>query len=81
MGVLHIQNEIHVQFFLLKKGAVKIGTKEQARKNGREQGEWGKLSKGAGSIDPPPQQSLICVLFLTETVYQPSLSVLSNVNI
>ncbi len=27
--------------------------KEQAQKNGREQGGRGKMSKGAGSIDPP----------------------------
>ena len=33
-----------------QKGAVKIGKKEQAPKNGREQGEWGKMS---GSIEPP----------------------------
>ena len=32
---------------------VKIAWKEQAPKNGREQGERGKISKGAGSIDPP----------------------------
>ncbi len=36
-----------------EKGAVKIGKKERAPKNGREQGEQGKMSKGAGSIDPP----------------------------
>ncbi len=36
-----------------EKGAVKIGKKEQAMKNGREQGEGGKMSKGAWSIDPP----------------------------
>ncbi len=36
-----------------EKGAVKIGQKERAPKNEREQGEWGKMSKGAGSIDPP----------------------------
>ncbi len=36
-----------------EKGAVKIGKKERAPKNGREQGERGKKSKGAGSIDPP----------------------------
>ncbi len=36
-----------------EKGAVKIGTKERVPKNGREQGERGKLSKGAWSIDPP----------------------------
>ncbi len=36
-----------------EKGAVKIGKKERALKSGREQGEWGKMSKGAGSIDPP----------------------------
>ncbi len=34
-------------------GAVKIGKKERALKNGREQGERGKMSKGVGSIDPP----------------------------
>ncbi len=34
-----------------EKGAVKIGKKERVSKNGREQGE---ISKGAGSIDPPP---------------------------
>ncbi len=32
---------------------MKIGKKERALKNGREQGERGKMSKGAGSIDPP----------------------------
>ncbi len=37
-----------------EKGAVKIGKKERARKNGREQEDRGKMSKGAGSIDPPP---------------------------
>ncbi len=36
-----------------EKGAVKNGKKEPALKNGREQGEWGKMAKGAGSIDPP----------------------------
>ena len=36
-----------------EKGAVKIGKKERAPKNGREQGDWGKMSKGAGSICPP----------------------------
>ncbi len=36
-----------------EKGAVKIGKKERAQKNGMEQGERGKMSKGAGSIDPP----------------------------
>ncbi len=36
-----------------EKGAVKIGTKGRAPKNGREQGERGKMSKGAGSVDPP----------------------------
>ncbi len=35
-------------------GAVKICKKERAPKNEREQGEWGKMSKGTGSIDPPP---------------------------
>ncbi len=37
-----------------EKGAVKIGKKERALKDGREKGERGKMSKGAGSIDPPP---------------------------
>ena len=36
-----------------EKGAVTIGKKERALKNGREQGEPGKMTKGAGSIDPP----------------------------
>ena len=36
-----------------EKGAVKIGKQERAPKNVREQGEWSKRSKGAGSIDPP----------------------------
>ena len=36
-----------------EKGAMKIGQKERAPKNEREQGERGKMSKGAGSIDPP----------------------------
>ncbi len=40
-----------------EKGAVKIGKKERAPKNGREQGEWGKMSEGAGSIDPPPNRA------------------------
>ncbi len=36
-----------------EKGAVKIGKKERAPKDGREQGERGKMSKGAWSVDPP----------------------------
>ncbi len=36
-----------------EKGAVKISDKERVLKNEREQGERGKMSKGAGSIDPP----------------------------
>ncbi len=36
-----------------EKGAVKIGKEERVLKNGREQGERIKMSKGAGSIDPP----------------------------
>ena len=36
-----------------EKGAVKISKKERVPKNGRQQEEWGKMSKGAGSIDPP----------------------------
>ena len=30
-----------------EKRTVKIGKKQRAQKNGREQGEWGKMSKGA----------------------------------
>ncbi len=37
-----------------ERGAVKIGKKERAPENEREQGERGKVSKGAGSADPPP---------------------------
>ncbi len=33
---------------------MKIGKKERASQNGREQGEWGKMSKGAGSIYRSP---------------------------
>ncbi len=40
-----------------EKGAVKISKKERVPKNGREQGERCKLSKGAGSIDPPPNRA------------------------
>ena len=44
---------------------MKIGKKkkkEWAPKNGREQGEWGKMSKEAGSIDPltEPQEGQLC---------------------
>ena len=35
-----------------------VGKKERVPKNGREQGEWGKMSKGAGSIDPPNRASV-----------------------
>ncbi len=42
-----------------EKGAVKIGRKERAPKHGREQGERGKMSKGAGSIDPPNRASIV----------------------
>ncbi len=35
-----------------KNGAEKIGKKERVLKDGREQGEQGKMSKGAGSRDP-----------------------------
>ncbi len=42
-----------------KKTAVKIGKRERATKNGREQGEQDKMSKGAGSIDPPNRASLV----------------------
>ncbi len=47
-----------------EKGAVKIGIKERAPKNEREQGEWGKMSKGAGSIDPPNRASKILPILL-----------------
>ncbi len=40
-----------------EKGAVKIGRKERVSKNGREQGERGKMSKGEGSIDPSPNRA------------------------
>ena len=40
------------------KGAVKIGEKERTSQNGREQGERGKMSKLAGSIDPPNRASI-----------------------
>ena len=43
-----------------EKGAVKIGKMEQTPKNGREQRERGKMSKGAGNIDPPNRASGIC---------------------
>ncbi len=33
--------------------------KEQALKNGWEQGEWGKILKGKGSRDPPNSLSNI----------------------
>ncbi len=36
-----------------ERGAGKIGRKERVPKNGREQGERDKISKVAGSIDPP----------------------------
>ncbi len=36
-----------------EKGAVKTGKRERASQNEREQGERCKMSKGAGSIDPP----------------------------
>ncbi len=35
-----------------EKGAVKIGKKERATKNGREQGERGKMSKGISVSTP-----------------------------
>ena len=38
---------------------MKIGKKERAPKNEREQGERGKMSKGAGSIDPPNRASIL----------------------
>ena len=37
----------------LQKEQEKIGKKERAPQNGREQRERGKMSKGARSIDPP----------------------------
>ncbi len=42
-----------------EKGAVITGKKEQAPKNGREQGETGKMSKVAGSLAPPNRASKI----------------------
>ncbi len=36
-----------------EKGAEKIGKNERVPKNDREQGELGKMSKGAGRMDPP----------------------------
>ncbi len=45
-----------------EKGAVKIGKKERAPKNGREQGERGKMSKVVGSIDPPQTEPGWCKL-------------------
>ena len=41
---------------------MKTGKKERVPKNGREQGKWGKMLKGAGSLDPPltkPQKSMV----------------------
>ncbi len=38
---------------------MEIGKKERAPKNKREQGEQGKMLKGAGSIDPPNRASMI----------------------
>ncbi len=48
-----------------EKGAVKIGKKERAQKNGREQGERGKMSKGAGSIDLPTNRASLLIGMLT----------------
>ena len=42
-----------------EKGAMNIGKKERAPKNGREQLERGEMSKGAGSIDPPNKASVL----------------------
>ena len=42
-----------------EKGAVKTGQRERTPKNRRDQGEWGKMSKGAGSIDPPTRASYV----------------------
>ncbi len=44
-----------------EKGAVKIVKKERALKNGREQGERGKMSKGAGSTDPLTEPHGFCL--------------------
>ena len=41
----------------IEKGVLKTNKKERAPKNGREQLEWGKMSKGSGSIDPPNRAS------------------------
>ena len=53
-----------------EKGAVEIGKKERVLKKGRDQGEWGNMSKGAGSIDPPNRASCnvccLCCLLLKE---------------
>ena len=46
-----------------EKGAVKMCKKERAPKNGREQGERDKMSKGAGSIDPPNRASYVGLQF------------------
>ncbi len=37
---------------------MKISKKERVLKNGREQGERGRKSKGAGSMDPPNRASV-----------------------
>ncbi len=42
-----------------EKGAVKIGKKERVPKNEREQGEQGRMSKGAGSAAPPSRASSV----------------------
>ncbi len=54
----------------VEKGAVKIGKRERAQKNGREQGEQGKMSKGAGSRDhtsplTEPQNKAVKIVVLS----------------
>ena len=51
--LFHFIDRLCMQFLLrsreqrkIKKGAVKIGKRMRAPKNGREQGEWGKMLKG-----------------------------------
>ncbi len=51
----------------MKKGAVKIGKKMQVPKNGREQGEQGKMSEGSGSKDPPNRATLKSLHFKLKT--------------
>ena len=62
-----------------EKGAVEIGTKERAPKNGREHGERGKMSKGAGSIDPPNRTSLTNSFLHVTHFFMKKTHVLKNV--